>query len=176
MAQSAREIAYLKAARTRLGELSQYLNTINLTEESDVSAWFATLARIKEVQGNFNNDISFVACLLAKQYLEKHFGVTDFDAASKPQGANGLDIDVATPNGERVVAEIKTIVPYKAANKDFGSAQKKSFRADFEKLNKTKALHKLLFVTDSMTYDLVQRKYTKEIPGVQVVLLVAYSQ
>lgn len=135
--------------------------------------WFATLARIKDVQGNFNNDLSFVACLLAKSYLKKQFGVTNFDAASKAQGAKGLDIDVVSPSGERIAGEIKTIVPYKGAKNDFGAAQKKSFRADFAKLNKAQATHKLLFVTDKASYDLVQLKYSKEIPGVQVVLLVS---
>lgn len=164
------ENAYLQRAQLRLAELRCYLNDVRLTEASEVWEWFTALARIKDIQGNFNNDVSFVACLLAKQYLEMHFGVT-FDAAAKPQGAAGLDIDVLTPTGERLVAEIKTIVPYKRARNDLGAAQKKSFRADFTKLNNAQAKHKILFVTDITTFEVIKLRYAKEIPGVKIVLL-----
>ena len=33
------------------------------------AAWYAYLAELKEIQGNANIDVSFVATLLAKQYL-----------------------------------------------------------------------------------------------------------
>jgi hypothetical protein len=84
MRHSQLERVCLRAASLRLESLRHYLNTIDLTEESDVETWFASLATIKQVQGNFNNDISFVACLLAKRYLFEHFGVS-FCRRSSPE-------------------------------------------------------------------------------------------
>ena len=45
-----------------------------------------------------SNDVSFAATLLTKQYLFAKFGVT-FDAAEKPQGAPGIDIDLKATDG-----------------------------------------------------------------------------
>ena len=165
------ELAYLEEIRRRLKELRAFINTLDLTESTDVRDWYTSLARLRAIQGNVSNDLSFVACLLAKRYLQEHFAITDFDAAAKAQGASGLDIDVYSPNGERIVAEIKTTVPYSGAKNDLGAQQKTSFRKDFAKLNAAQATHKLLFVTDKSTFEVVQRRYLSEIPGVQVVLL-----
>jgi hypothetical protein len=166
------EAAYLNRIRTRLEELRTYLNALTLDEDSaEVHEWYAALAKVKAIQGNMNNDLSFVACLMAKQYLRKHFGVTSFDAAAKPQGASGLDIDVVTPSGERVVGEIKTTVPYSGAVNDLGAKQKEMFRKDFKKLNAADAAHKFFFVTDRATLAVVERRYLNEIPGVKVVFL-----
>jgi hypothetical protein len=101
---------------------------------------------VKLTLGNRNNDASFIATLLAKRYLIAQFQI-GFDAAARPRGASGIDIDLMTPNGERVIAEIKTTLPY--GLKDFGAAQGASFKRDFEKLKMTHARHKLLFVRKS---------------------------
>jgi hypothetical protein len=87
------------------------------------------------------------------RYLHEHFAITDFDAAAKAQGASGLDVDVYSPNGERIVAEIKTTVPYSGAKNDLVVQQKTSFRKDFAKLNAAQATHTLLFVTDGSTFE-----------------------
>jgi hypothetical protein len=165
------EAAYLERIRTRLAELREYLGGVSLSEESHISEWFSALAKIKAIQGNINNDLSFLACLLAKRYLEKHFGLNDFDAAAKPQGAAGLDINVTVPSGKRLIAEIKTTVPYLNRINDLGAKQKESFRNDFAKLNNTAADYKFFFVTDKATFDVVKRKYSSEIPGVEIILL-----
>ncbi len=170
MAYTNPEAAYLKRIRARLAELRDYLNRVSLSEDSHVSEWFAALAKIKAIQGNINNDLSFLACLLAKRFLEGRFGLNDFDAAAKSR-ASGLDIDVRVPSGKRVIAEIKTTVPYSGALNDLGSNQKQNFRNDFAKLNTTVADHKFFFVTDKATFDVVKRKYSKEIYGVEIVLL-----
>ena len=65
---------------------------------------------------------------MAKQYLNTNYGIDDFDAAEKPQGAPGLDIDIKTRSGQRIIAEIKTIYPYQSD--DFGAQQKNSFKKD----------------------------------------------
>jgi hypothetical protein len=165
------ELAYLEEIRRRLGELRTFINPLDLTDSTDVRDWYSALAKVRAIQGNISNDLSFVACLLAKRYLQEHFAITNFDAAAKAQGAPGLDIDVCNPKGERIIAEIKTTVPYSGATNDLGAQQKTSFRKDFTKLNAAQATHKLLFVTDRATFDVVQRRYLSEIPGVQVVLL-----
>src|SRR5258706_14827188 len=158
MVHTAPEVAYLKRIRTRLQELRAYLNCVNLTDAFDIYDWYAALAKVKSIQGNLSNDLSFVACLLAKRYLQEHFAIVDFDAAAKPQGAPGLDIDLLTREGERLIAEIKTTVPYSGATNDLGAQQKNSFRKDFAKLNNTQAVHKLMFVTDRATFDVLQRR------------------
>jgi hypothetical protein len=66
------------------------------------------------------------------------------------QGAPGIDIDVETSEGHRIVAEIKTTVPYKPS--DFGGKQAESFKNDFAKLVEAEAAHKFLFVTDSRAF------------------------
>jgi len=114
-----------------------------------------------------------MACLMAKAYLVKEFGEIDgFDVSAKPQGAPGLDIDVQTLKGQRIIGEIKTTVPYSGARNDLGAQQKQALMTDFSKLNKTTADYKYFFVTDSATYNIVKRKYANQIPGVQVIQLV----
>jgi hypothetical protein len=78
------------------------------------------LSGIKEIVGNASNDLSLVATLMAKEHLYRMLPMQPFDAALKPQGASGLDIDECTVDGERVVAEIKTTSPYRP--NDLGAA------------------------------------------------------
>lgn len=135
--------------------------------------WFEYLAQVKAIQGNINNDISFIACLMAKDYLVSRFNIGMFDIAAKPQGAPGLDIDLITSEGEHIIAEIKATVPYSGAKNDLGANQRKTFEHDFDKLNRTQAHHKFFFVTDRATFNIVQQKYASQVPGVKVVLLTA---
>ena len=171
MTYTSREAAYLEEIRVRLAELRNYFVDLNVSQIVSVQDWFMTLAKIKAIEGNMHNGLSFVGCLLAKRYLEQRFGLNDFDAAAKPQGAPGLDISVSIPPGKRLIAEIKTTVPYSGVVNDLGAKQKESFRKDFAKLNKTAADYKFFFVTDRATFDVVKRKYTREIPDVEIVLL-----
>jgi hypothetical protein len=82
-----------------------------------------------------------------------------------------LDINVLIPPGKRLIAEIKTTVPYSGVLNDLGAKQKESFRNDFDKLNNTAADYKFFLVTDKATFDVVKRKYSREIPGVEIILL-----
>ena len=135
----------------RLKNLLVFLSDQTLDEslesEQDLDRLFGVLAQSKAIQGNSNNDISLTACLLAKRYLAENYDIGNFDAAAKPQGAPGLDIDLITSHGVHIIGEIKTTVPYSGANGDLGANQKKSFEADFAKLAETKADHKFFFVT-----------------------------
>ena len=129
------------------------------------------MLEMRAIQGNTATDASFVACLLAKQFLEAQFGTIPFDAAAKSQNAPGLDIEFEASNGELVAAEIKTTVPCSRAKGDLGSNQKNSFKSDFDKLNGSSARHKFYFVTDRLSYSLLKGKYAQHIPGVEVHLL-----
>ncbi len=132
---------------------------------------------MKEITGNASNGMSFVAALMAKDYLYRVLPMQSFDAAAKAQGAPGLNIDERTVDGSRVIGEIKTTTPY--MGNDLGAQQKVTFKKDFEKLNNTQADYKFFFVTDPMTFRIVKHKYLSQLPGVSIVLLTtgeAYSR
>jgi len=160
----------LEEIRQRLDRVYSYFTDHTFPDLEDVSNWFDYLNDIKTIQGNFNNDISFLATLLAKKYLEKRFEYNKFNAADKPQGAPGLDIDLRLPDGRRLVGEIKTTKPYKP--NDLGAQQKNSFTNDFWKLSKANADIKLFLLTEPRTYELMKKdKYKSQLNGVRVVLL-----
>ena len=135
---------------------------------------FEFLSSLRQIQGNLSNDVSFAATLLAKIYLQAKFSLT-FDAAEKPQGAPGIDIDVKAPDGSRIVGEIKTTVPYQI--NDFGAQQAASFKKDFIKLAAADAKHKFLFVTDARAFEFLKKpKYLALIPGIRVVNLTSGAE
>ncbi len=160
----------LATIKRRLEQTLEYLGSHHLSDQYDLPTWFDVLNGLRQVQGNPNNDISFVACLLAKIWLSKSFDTGNFDVAAKAQGASGLDIDFVS-HGRRIVGEVKSTVPYIGAKGDLGAQQKTTFKKDFEKLNKAMANQKFFFVTDRATYDIVLKKYSRLIPEVEVVLL-----
>ncbi len=163
------EQAYFDRIRRQIDELRSYLDTHELPEDSSPDEWFDYAAGMKAIQGNTSNNLSFLACVLAKRYLAARFDIGDYDAAEKAQGAPGLDIDLTTNGNERIVGEIKTTVPHK--ENDLGSAQKTSFQKDFAKLNRAEAHFKFFFVTNTKTFEVVQQRYIDLIPGVELVLL-----
>jgi len=165
-----KEKKYCEEIAARLVRVGEHIAGAG-TEFADATKLFRTLATLRDIQGNLSNDVSFAATLLAKAFLEKRLGVT-FDAAEKPQGASGIDIDAKTYTGLRVVGEIKTTVPYEV--NDFGSNQRDSFKKDFSKLKKAVADHKFLFVTDPRTFKLLSHaKYASQMPSVILVNLLS---
>ncbi len=111
--------------------------------------WFNFLSRFKDIFGTMNNDIAFVATLLAKNFLITTHGLRDnaFDASLKHQNANGLDIAIALPNGARVICEIKTTVPLRNPTR-LGRAQTTAIEHDLERLADESAAHKYMMVTN----------------------------
>jgi hypothetical protein len=163
------EEAYINIMAEKLTKLS-----LNLSDKSSISKtespleWYGQLNQIKQIIGNLNNDVSFIATLLAKNYLKSKFKI-DFDAAEKKQGAPGLDIDIQA-NGKRIIGEIKTTTPY--GQNDFGSQQKTSFKRDFEKLRLAKADYKYMFVTEDSSYSILcKESYSTLLSGVTIVQL-----
>jgi hypothetical protein len=166
-----REHSTFEAIQGRLVALREALVSRPVPEiAAPVEDWLAYLAMLKGITGNASNDVSFVACLLAKRYLCERLPMHPFDAAAKPQGAPGLDIDERTTDGRRVVAEIKTTTPY-LREKGLGANQKTTFVKDFDKLAKAQADVKFFFVTDRLTYEAVRQRYASHVHGVTVVLL-----
>jgi hypothetical protein len=170
------ELSYLNQIVCRINSLSKYISDRGLVinDVEDPKEIFAKVSDIKRLLGNNNNNLSFIACLFAKKYLletAKH--VFDYDVAEKHQGAKGLDIDIFPNTPEkRIIGEIKTTTPYHIEKNDLGASQRDSFRKDFKKLNSTDAAHKYFFVTDKNTYEIILKKYKKELDDdVEIVLL-----
>lgn len=126
---------------------------------------------MKEVQGHIHNDLGFLSTLLAKEWLCKEFPGLGFGSAEKAQGARGLDIELCTANGERIVAEIKNTVPCKRDG-DFGANQINSISNDVSKLKEAEADHKFFFVTNEKTFNLLKGKHKSKTPqAIEIVLL-----
>lgn len=140
------------------------------TESASTGDWFRLLDEIKEVQGQTNNDMSFVATLLAKDYLLSHVsGLDPFDAAAKPMGSPGLDIDLRTRNNERVIGEIKT--NSLQSGKALQSMQHEQVAKDIQRLRTTEAKFKFFFVTGQGMPEYVSRRFRQDLAGITVVLL-----
>jgi hypothetical protein len=171
---STNEQAMMIDIERRLSEMRSYLSKA-IPSLQDTASWYTFLSELKAIQGNSSNDVSFVATLLAKQYLAECYGLTKFDAAEKPQGAPGIDIDVLLPDGRRLVAEIKTNYPYTTS--DLGAKQKETFEKDFFKLAEANADIKLFLVTEYKTFELMKKqKYQSMLNGVTVVLLTTHEK
>jgi hypothetical protein len=167
---SPKEQAYIDGIARRISSMRAFLVERPVPAPEDASGWYRYLASLKEIQGNAKNDVSFVATLMAKMYLLTHFDIRSFDAAEKAQGAPGLDIEVLLADGRRLIAEIKTTIPFKT--NDLGAQQKATFYKDFKKLATSKADVKFFFLTERRTFDLMRTaKYRSKLVGVTVILL-----
>jgi hypothetical protein len=169
------EETYLAALRARIEEVAQFFEQRPLPSAgTPARGWYAYLSGLKAILGNASNALSFVATLMAKEYLCHTLPMRPFDVALKPQGAPGLDIDELTVDGRRVIAEIKTTSPYHA--NDLGAQQKAAFERDLCKLARMPADHRFLFVTDRRTFEIVRRRYAQRLEGVSLVLLPSGEQ
>jgi CobQ-like glutamine amidotransferase family enzyme len=149
----------LKTTAKKLCELRDFLDSYPLDEKLDLRRLKTAVEQIQEIQGNLSNDGSLIACVLARQFLQRRFEIPAFDAAAKPQGAPGLDVDVLTSSQKRIIGEIKTTVPYERNRRDLGANQKATFIKDFEKLEGKEAHHKFFFVTNPLTHEVVSERY-----------------
>lgn len=164
------ERAPLSSLSEKLTKVQSFINSNPLDEKAlDSKYWYEYVATIKRVMGNFNNDVSFIACLMVKEFLTSRHKLSVFDATWKPQSAPGLDIDVVSSDGKRIIAEIKTTIPY--GETDLGAQQKSSFLKDFNKLGTIEADYKYFFVTEKNTFEIVKKSYSHHLKGVTLVLL-----
>jgi len=138
-----------------LKNVKLYLNTNDFSPDNmSISAQLNYLIELKNKIGNLNNNVSFLGCLRAKEYLESIFKEDfDLDIGEKAQGANGFDIIIETTEKKRLIAEIKTTKPY--GKNRLGANQEKSIKNDLEKLVNIQSDFKFLFLTDSTTPEYV---------------------
>jgi hypothetical protein len=166
------EAQYCREIAAKDAELRKLFSADALCDPPDPRSWYTYLSTIKQIQGNLNNSLSFIATLMAKQFLAARLPLRTFDAAAKAVGAAGHDIEAWTVSGERVVGEVKTVFFYLV--RDFGAAQKREFDKDVAKLQSAEAGRKFLFVTEAPTYAiLIGRKYAAKIHGITVVNLMS---
>lgn len=135
------EKQYCLDIKQRIESIRQFLSENALSVPVSPVQWHSFLAKFRKIQGNLSNDGSFIATLLAKDYLASKYDI-NYDAAKKPQGAPGIDIEVESAAGVNIAAEIKTTVPYQAT--DFGAQQAASFKKDFAKLISSDATERYL--------------------------------
>lgn len=165
------ERGYIEKISNKLLEARAFLNNADLEGFSkvDAMAQFELLKGLRRLIGNVDIDMSFLGCLLIKEFLQGRHDLPDLNMALKAQGSPGLDVDELTAYGKRIIGELKTTYPYK--ENDLGAQQKNSFLKDFEKLQSTEALHKYFFVTELKTFEIVCNKYYQYLQGVHIVLL-----
>ncbi|MCX6839775.1 MAG: hypothetical protein NTX35_18490 [Verrucomicrobia bacterium] len=163
----------LKTTAKKLCELRDFLDSCPLDENLDLRRLKTAVEQVQETQGNLANDGSLIACVLARQFLQRRFEIPAFDAAAKPQGAPGLDVEVLTSSSERIIGEIKTTVPYERNRRGLGANQKATFIKDFEKLEEKEAQHKFFFVTNHFTHEVVSVRYGKRLRdgNIELILL-----
>jgi Fe-S oxidoreductase len=149
----------------KMNKLSLFLANRNLqVEETDLRTVLLKLIELKQIIGNIDNDVHFLASCLANSFLKKSHSVT-IDL-NKAVGSAGLDIEL-----EEIVGEIKTTIPYH--ENDFGANQKENIRKDLERLEESDKKFKYFFVTDNKTETILKKKYSKHFPSVKIVNLLS---
>lgn len=147
--------------------LRLFLAEHRFVESDEPAGWLAYLTGIKNLLGNVSNDIGFVATLLVKRYLAERFGIVEFDAAAKAQGAAGIDIEVRTADGRSIIGELKTTKPYQPG---FGAQQRSMMIKDLARLRAADSDYKFMFVTDAETFEILCRpSWSARAPGVEIV-------
>jgi hypothetical protein len=164
------EERFCDVIRGKDSALRSFLQGNTLIEPVDAGQWLCYLTGIKHALGNLNNDLGFVATLLVKSYLERRFAIIDFDAAGKPQGASGIDVEARTADGKIIAGEIKTTKPYQPG---FGAAQRATILKDLARLAAVTADHRFMFVVDADAFHaLCGRGFASKAPGAEIVDLV----
>ena len=156
----------LKASMNKLAGLRALKNTENVYDAFDAYKNF------KDAIGNYNSDMAYISCLMAKKWLIKRFGnhVSDsLDVSQKSQSAKGFDIELRECD---IVGEIKNTVPCKKKDDGFGAQQIASIERDLEKLRNSGVKNKFFFVTDKKCFDnLKDEKFKQKLKGIELVPL-----
>ncbi len=159
----------IEKIKLKISTLKKYVNE-NSFEELNYRELFSYMESFKSMLGNYNNDISTLGCLMAKEYiLNNHKFKVEFDILRKLQGASGLDIDEVTINGERIIGELKTTFPYK--EKHFGAMQKLSINKDIDKLVNEIADYKYFFVTGMESFKILKSEFEISKYNIELVYL-----
>ena len=169
---SASEAASCRAISAKVENLRAVLDANRLCDPVNAQSWLAHLTQIKDALGNVGNSMSFLGSLLIKEFLNDEFGVSDFDAGLKPQGASGADVEATAEDGRVIVGELKTTKPYQLG---FGAAQRTAMLKDLSRLANSNADIRIMFGTDRDAYDAIRdrRAFSSSAPGVLLVDLVS---
>ena len=154
--------------------LSEYVD--GLGENISLNDLLNEYAKVKKIIGNYHNHLSFIANLMAIDWLEEKENLRySGDAPTiKSQTATGFDIDFCDVIKGRIIGEIKTTDP--TGKSSFGSRQKDSITTDFENLkkgHKSKEIHKetanyrYMFVTDKKAFEKIKCLFDKKNMGKQ---------
>lgn len=165
------EMNYIESLSKKVETVRGFLTNdmpSDFSEESLIEQ-YESMKAFRRIIGNIDNDLSFLGCLLIKEFLNQRHLFSELNMALKPQGSPGLDVDEATIDGKRVIGELKTTYPYQ--ENDLGANQKSNFIKDFEKLQGNVADYKYFFVTEFKTFEIVRSKYIQYLQGVSLVLL-----
>lgn len=165
------EINYIKSLSNKLEQIRVSLTDEIATDFANkgVIEQFESIKGFRRIIGNIDNDLSFLGCLLIKEFLIQRHSCFGLNVALKPQGSPGLDVDEMTTDEKRIIGELKTTYPYK--ENDLGANQKANFIKDFEKLQQNGADYKYFFLTETKTFDIVRSKYSHHLKGIHLVLL-----
>lgn len=123
------------------------------------------LLNLKAVFGKLNNRIHDVLAALAIEVLKtKNFSSVKFKYTNA--GVAGTDIE-GHKNGKRVlVAEVKTTTPGELGN--LRGPQDRAIKKDLDRLQKVKVKHKFLILLDDKIKKIVDRKYGKLYPDIDI--------
>ncbi len=160
------EVLRLQNIAKKLIDLNSLFRNKKEGDFKDLKSIYKFILLLKSKLGNFHNDITFMAGLMAKKYIYEKYGC-NFDHSLKADSAAGMDIDLKTKDGKRLIAEIKTTVP--CSEKSFGSKQKAELNKDINRLTKESADIKILFLNDLESHKLLLK--TCEEKGIDCVLL-----
>lgn len=157
---------------TMAKEFDSLKSFLNLAQEKTgdvlgVNEFWKKYNSVKEALGNFNNDMTSIACLMAKEWLFQN-NLINCECMSKTDilessvNAGGFDIDIINEDNLRIIGEVKTTSFYK---KDFGAMQKKGIIKDLVGLEKgakekeknhISPKYKFMFVTDSKVFERIR--------------------
>ena len=157
-----------KALNESMDKLAGFL-AFRITE--NVYDAFEKYQKFKKLVGNYNSDMAYISCLMAKKWLVKRFGnrISVFlDVSKKSQSAKGFDIEIEKYD---IVGEIKNTVPCKKDG-GFGAQQMASIDNDLQKLRNFGCKNKFFFVTDKKCFDnLKNEKFKQKLKGIELVPL-----
>lgn len=157
---------------TMAKEFDSLKSFLNLAQEKTgdvlgVNEFWKKYNSVKEALGNFNNDMTSIACLMAKEWLFQNNLIScecmsKTDILESSVNAGGFDIDIINEDNQRIIGEVKTTSFYK---KDFGAMQKKGIIKDLVGLEKgakekeknhISPKYKFMFVTDSKVFERIR--------------------
>jgi len=153
------------------GSMDKLAGFLALKNTENVYDAFDAYRNFKNTIGNYNSDMAYISCLMAKKWLVKRFGnrISVFlDVSKKSQSAKGFDIEIEEYD---IVGEIKNTVPCKKDG-SFGAQQLASIDSDLQKLRNSGVKNKFFFVTDKKCFDnLKNEKFKQKLKGVELVPL-----